>query len=140
MLAMRPALPCSSLLVGLISLAACGVSNGSGGTTQNTTTGGATATATVDLSDLSKLLMLSHEKGPQDVTYVYTSTVKSPQGTADGSGKAVFTRAPQRFLLDITFPTTPSLDRHQIYDYDRKGLEPAASRRDASRAVRRFQA
>jgi hypothetical protein len=122
MMATRPALLCSSLLVGLISLAACGVSNGSGGTTQNTTSGGGTATATVDLSDLSKLLMLSHEEGPQDVTYVYTSTVKSPQGTADGSGKALFTRSPQRFLLDITFPTMPSLDRHQIYDYDSKKI------------------
>jgi hypothetical protein len=66
--------------------------------------------------------MLSHEKGPQDVTYVYTSTVTGPQGAANGSGKAIFTRTPHRFLLDITFPTAPSLNRHQIYDYDSKKI------------------
>jgi hypothetical protein len=114
---------CLTVLVGLVSLVACsGASSGAGGTTQSSTPSGGTATATVDLSDLSKLLALSHEKGPQDVTYVYASTVKGPQGTADGSGKAIFTRSPQRFLLDITFATAPSLDRHQIYDYDSKKI------------------
>jgi len=122
-MAAKPIILSLSLLVGLISLAACGgVTSGGGATTQSGTPSGGTATATVDLSDLSKLLMLSHEKGPQDVTYVYTSTVKGPQGTADGSGKAIFTRSPQRFLLDITFPTAPTLNRHQVYDYDAKKI------------------
>jgi hypothetical protein len=117
-----------SLLVGLFSLAACsGATSAGGGTTQSGTPNGGTATATVDLSDLSKLLMLAHEKGPQDVTYVYTSTVKSSQGTADGSGKAIFTRSPQRFLLDITFPTQPALNRHQVYDYDSKKITSAVN-------------
>src|SRR5215813_11559765 len=116
---------CCALLAVLTVLGGCTAATGSGGggsTAQNGTATGGTPTATVDLNNLSKLLMLSHEKGPQDVTYVYTSTVKGPQGTADGSGHAIFTRSPQRFLLDITFPTAPSLDRHQIYDYDSKKI------------------
>jgi hypothetical protein len=114
------------LAIVLVALAGCNAAaTGGGGTTQSGTPSGGTPTATVDLSDLSKVLMLSHEKGPQDVTYVYTSTVRGPQGTADGSGKAVFTRSPQRFQLDIAFPTTPSLDRHQIYDYESKKITSA---------------
>ena len=96
------------LLTVLTVFGGCTAATGSGGggsTAQNGTPTGGTPTATVNLNNLSKLLMLSHEKGPQDVTYVYTSTVKGPQGTADGSGHAIFTRSPQRFLLDITFPT-----------------------------------
>jgi hypothetical protein len=123
MMAARLLALCLSLLVGLVSLAACEATNGgAGGTTQGSTPSGGTATATVDLSDLSKLLMLSHERGPQDVTYVYMSTVKSSQGTAQGSGKAIFTRSPQRFQLDIEFPSAPSLNRHQVYDYDSKKI------------------
>jgi hypothetical protein len=112
-----------SMLIGLVALVACSAtSGGAGGATQSSTPSGRTATATVDLSDLSKLLMLSHERGPQDVTYVYTSTVTSSQGTAQGSGKAIFTRSPQRFQLDIEFPTAPSLNRHQVYDYASKKI------------------
>jgi hypothetical protein len=104
---------CLGLLVGYVTLAACSATTG-GGTTQS----GGTATATVDLSDLSKLLLLAHEKGAQDVTCVYTSTITSSQGTAQDSGKAIFTRSPQRFLLAIQFPTQPTLNRHQVYNYD----------------------
>jgi len=113
---------CLTMLIGLISLAACSSTNSGdvGGTPQGSKSSG--GTATVDLSNLGQLLMLSHERGPQDVTYVYTSTVTSPQGTAQGSGKAIFTRSPHRFLLDIQFPTAPSLNRHQIYDYDSKKI------------------
>jgi hypothetical protein len=117
-----PVLLCLSLLVGLVSLAACSATSSGGATTQSGTPTGGIPTATVDLSDLSKLLMRSHEQGPQDVTYVYTSTVTSSQGTAQGSGKAIFTRSLQRFLLDITFPTAPTLNRHQVYDYDSKTI------------------
>jgi hypothetical protein len=136
MMASRPKLLCLclSLLVGLVSFTACNsaATGGGGGTTQSGTPSGGIATATVDLSDLSKLLMLSHEKGPQDVTYVYTSTVTSSQGTAQGSGKATFTRTPQRFLLDITFPTASSLNRHQTYDYDSKKITSTVNGQPAS--------
>ena len=114
---------CLSMLIGLVSLVACSATSASGGgTTQGANPSEGTATATVDSSNLSQLLMLSHSNGPQDVTYVYTSTVTSSQGTAQGSGKAIFTRSPHRFLLDIQFPTAPSLNRHQIYDYDSKKI------------------
>lgn len=118
------------LLVGLFLLVSCAsVSTTGQGTTQaNTPQAGTpsavppTATATVDPSNVSQLLALAHEKGPQDVTYTYSSTVKSPQGSATGTGKAIFTRTPQRFLLDIQFPTAPILSRHQVYDYTTKKL------------------
>ncbi len=117
------------LLAGLLLLVSCaGASTGQGsaqaGTPQASTPSPVppTATATVDPSNVSQLLALSHEKGPQDVTYTYNSTVKSPQGTASGTGKAIFTRSPQRFLLDIQFSTAPFLSRHQIYDYTTKKL------------------
>jgi hypothetical protein len=48
--------------------------------------------------------------------------VQSPQGSAVGSGKAVFTRSPHRFLLDVQFSSVPSLSRHQIYDYTTKKI------------------
>ncbi len=118
------------LLTGLFLLVSCASASTTGqGTTQaNTPQGGTpsavppTATATVDPSNVSQLLALAHEKGPQDVTYTYSSTVKSPQGSATGTGKAIFTRTPQRFLLDIQFPTAPILSRHQVYDYTTKKL------------------
>jgi hypothetical protein len=124
---------CLSMLVGLVSLVACSATSASGGgTTQGANPSGGTATATVDLSNLSQLLMLSHSNGPQDVTYVYTSTVTSSQGTAQGSGKAIFTRLPHRFLLDIQFPTAPSLNRHQIYDYDSKKITSTVNGKSTS--------
>jgi hypothetical protein len=83
---------------------------------------GGTATATLDLTDLSKLLMLSHEKGPQDVTYARNETVTGPQGTAECGGKAVFTHSPQRFLLDVQCPSAKTLTRTQVYDYDAKKI------------------
>lgn len=117
------------LLAGLFLLVSCAsASTGQGSTQANTPQAGTpsavppTATASVDPSNVSQLLALSHEKGPQDVTYTYSSTVKSPQGSASGTGKAIFTRTPQRFLLDIQFPTAPILSRHQVYDYTTRKL------------------
>jgi hypothetical protein len=43
-------------------------------------------------------------------------TAQSTQGSATGSGMAVFTRSPDRFLLDVQ-SSSSALARHQIYDY-----------------------
>ncbi len=119
----------AGLLFGLFLLTACASPLSQGGTSQTPTPSGGgsqsgtpggvpqTPTATVDPSNVSQLLARSHENGPQDVTYMYSEIVQSSQGRADGSGTAVFTRSPDRFLLDIQFDSYPSLSRHQIYDY-----------------------
>ncbi len=123
----RGAIICCALLVVLAALGGCSAatgSGGSGGTTQNgTPTGsGATPAVTVDPNDVGNLLALAHEKGPQDVTYVRAETITGPQGTAECSGKAIFTRSPQRFLLEVQCPTAPSNSRTQIYDYNAKKI------------------
>lgn len=121
----RPTILCLSLLMGLLSFTACSsATGGSGGAAQNSTpsVAPATAGATVDPSNVSQLLMLAHEREPQDVTYVLTAAFKSSQATAQGSGKAILTRSPRRYLVDIQYPTAPSLNLHQIYDYDSKKI------------------
>jgi hypothetical protein len=124
-MAPRPTLLRLSLLVGLLSITACGsATGGNGGTAQNVAPNGtsAAAGATVDPSNVSQLLMLAHAREPQDVTYVLTATDKTAQGAAQGSGKAILTRSPRRYLIDIQYPAAPSLNLHQIYDYDSKKI------------------
>ncbi len=123
------------LLLGLLFLASCANPLSQGGSQTPTPAGGGsgsqtptptkvsqTPTATVDPTNVSQLLARSHQNGPQDVTYTYTEMVTSSQGSATGSGTAVFTRSPDRFLLDIQFSSFPSLSRHQIYDYTTKKI------------------
>jgi hypothetical protein len=107
------------LLFGLLFVASCASSvSQDGGGSQTATPSGApaTPTATVDPSNVSQLLARSHERGPQDATYTLNETLQSSQGTAVGSGQALFTRTPDRFLLDVQ-SNSPALARHQIYDY-----------------------
>ncbi len=123
----------ASLLFGVFLLTSCASAASQGSSPTATPTGGSptavslTPTATVDPSNVSQLLALSHERGPQDVTYTYTETVTSTQGSATGSGTAVFTRTPDRFLLDIQFSSYPSLSRHQIYDYTTRKITTTRS-------------
>ncbi len=117
------------LLFGLLFLAACASPLSQGGSQTPTPSGGAggpqtgtpsaapsTPTATVDPSNVSQLLARSHAGGPQDATYTLNETLHSSQGSADGSGHAVFTRSPDRFLLDVQ-SSSPAIARRQIYDY-----------------------
>jgi hypothetical protein len=116
----------------LSSLAACsmstsGPSGGSGDTSTSQGGSAATPTASVDPNKVSQLLALSHEKGPQDVTYARAETVHGPQGTAQCDGKAIFTRSPQRFLLDVQCPSATTLSRAQVYDYDAKKIRTTSN-------------
>jgi len=101
-----------SLLVA--SLAACGAA--STGAVETATPTGATTVA-VDPNNVTQLLAAAHERAPQDVTYARTEHVSGPRGVADGSGPAIFTRSPQRFQLNVVFPSAPSMSRTQTYDY-----------------------
>ncbi len=110
------------LFFGLALLASCASSTSQGGSQTPPPTGvPVTPTATVDPSNVSQVLASSHEHGPQDVTYTLNETIQS-SSTIEGSGMAVFTRSPQRFLLDVQYSTTPSSSRHQVYDYTTKQL------------------
>ena len=146
----RSAIIFCALLATLAALGGCNVATGRGGdTTQSRTATGPASSpnVSVDPSNVRQLLALSHEKGPQDVTYVLTEMVTGSQGNAQGSGKAIFTRSPQRFLLDVQFSSAPSLSRTQIYDYGTKkitstrsgttGFTPSSSRGLVQRRSRR---
>jgi hypothetical protein len=105
------------LLFGLLFLASCASAPSQSGSQTTTPTAALiTPTPTVDPSNVSQLLARSHEHGPQDATYVLNETVQTPQGSANGSGKAIFTRSPDRFLLDVQ-SSSPAIARRQIYDY-----------------------
>jgi hypothetical protein len=126
----RRAIIFCALLAALAALGGCNVATGGSGETaqSGTATGPASSpNVSVDPNNVSHLLALSHEKGPQDVTYVLTEMVTGPQGNAQGSGKAIFTRSPQRFLLDVQFSSAQSLSRTQIYDYTTKKITTTRS-------------
>ncbi len=122
------------LLFGLFFLASCAnplsqgnaqtptpAGGGSGSQTGTPTAVSQTPTATVDPSNVSQLLARSHQNGPQDATYALTEMVQSSQGSASGSGTAIFTRSPDRFLLDVQ-SSSPGIARHQVYDYTTKKI------------------
>src|SRR5262245_10738153 len=98
----RPTLLGLSVLVGLVFLAACGATSAGGVTRRGTPT----TPVTVDLSDLSQVLMLSHEMEPQDATYRYHSTEMgaSLPDTVECSGKVILTHSPHRIRLDVLCP------------------------------------
>lgn len=122
---MRPTLLGLSLLVELVSLAACGATS-AGGVTRR---GPSPTPVIVDLSDLRSVLMLSHEKEPQDVTYLYHSTLTGASfpEAVECSGKAIFTRSPHRIELDALCPNATTKSRIQVYDYDTLKLTSASN-------------